>query len=125
MEQLDDTGVGEHSLEARCRVITGRQLHKMRVPVPRRELHEAQPVAIRIEPHRLGVDSNSRSEADTLGKITVVELVGHSARRRAAVPPARGGAQEKTRTSTSFRPLEPESSASTNSATWASPDTRK
>src|SRR5258708_26708538 len=38
-------------------------------------------------------------------------------RRRA--PSARVGAQEKTRTSTSFRPLEPESSASTNSATWA------
>src|SRR5216684_1731261 len=31
----------------------------------------------------------------------------------------RSGAQEKTRTSTTFRPLEPESSASTNSATWA------
>ncbi len=29
------------------------------------------------------------------------------------------GAQEKTRTSTTFRPLRPERSASTNSATWA------
>ena len=29
------------------------------------------------------------------------------------------GAQEKTRTSTSFRKLAPEASASTNSATWA------
>ncbi len=30
------------------------------------------------------------------------------------------GAQEKTRTSTTLRPLAPEASASTNSATWAS-----
>ena len=30
------------------------------------------------------------------------------------------GAQEKTRTSTPFRTLAPEASASTNSATWAS-----
>ena len=29
------------------------------------------------------------------------------------------GAQEKTRTSTALRPLAPEASASTNSATWA------
>src|SRR5262245_38404908 len=50
----------------------------------------------------------------------MVKAVGHFARRLAAVPPTGGGAQEKTRTSTSFRPLEPESSASTNSATWAS-----
>src|SRR5947208_16457763 len=73
-----------------------------------------------IEPHRRRVDGDARTEADAFGKITVVELMGHSARCRAAVPPVRGGAQEKTRTSTSFRPLEPESSASTNSATWAS-----
>src|SRR5918996_2442248 len=33
--------------------------------------------------------------------------------------PGRDGAQERTRTSTAFRPLAPEASASTNSATWA------
>ena len=33
------------------------------------------------------------------------------------------GAQERTRTSTSFRTLAPEASASTNSATWAGPVT--
>jgi hypothetical protein len=31
----------------------------------------------------------------------------------------KNGAQEKTRTSTTLRPLAPEASASTNSATWA------
>ena len=30
---------------------------------------------MRIEPHRLGVDGDGRSEADTFGKITVVQLV--------------------------------------------------
>ena len=33
--------------------------------------------------------------------------------------PEKNGAQEKTRTSTTVRPLAPEASASTNSATWA------
>src|ERR1700760_3584622 len=71
---------------------------------------------MRVEPHRLGVDRNNRSEVEPLGQITPIKSIGHP-RQRPAAP--RGGAQEKTRTSTSFRPLEPESSASTNSATWA------
>ena len=37
----------------------------------------------------------------------------------AANPAGPDGAQEKTRTSTTLRPLTPEASASTNSATWA------
>src|SRR5947208_6206661 len=53
----------------------------MCVSVPRRELHEAQSVAMRIEPHRFGIDGDRRSEADTLGKITVVQPVGHLAPR--------------------------------------------
>ncbi len=38
-----------------------------------------------------------------------------------AIPLPENGAQERTRTSTTFRPLAPEASASTNSATWARP----
>src|ERR1700740_1609089 len=71
---------------------------------------------MRVEPHRLGVDRNNPSEVEPFRQITAMKSIGHPGQRRAA---PRGGAQEKTRTSTSFRPLEPESSASTNSATWA------
>src|SRR6516164_10153128 len=92
----------------------------MRVPVSCRKLDEAQPVAMRVEPHSLGIDGDSGPEIKAFGKITAIKLMGHPAQRRTAPAPARDGAQEKTRTSTSFRPLEPESSASTNSATWAS-----
>src|SRR5262249_56796067 len=88
------------------------------------ELHKAQPVAMRIEPHRLGVNGDGRPKAHAIREVAKVNLVGHLAPRWDAVLPTRGGAQEKTRTSTSFRPLEPESSASTNSATWASRDSR-
>src|SRR5712671_3712462 len=93
----------------------------MRVPIAGRQLDEAQPVAMRVEPHGLGVDRNNRSEVEPFGQITTIKSIGHPGQRPAA---PRGGAQEKTRTSTSFRPLEPESSASTNSATWASRDSR-
>src|SRR5215472_12382979 len=95
----------------------------MRLAVSRRELQKAQPVAMRVEAHRLGVDGDDRSEIDAFREVTQIKLMGHAAQRSAAARP-RDGAQEKTRTSTSFRPLEPESSASTNSATWASRDSR-
>src|SRR5690348_4353858 len=96
----------------------------MRVAIACRKLQEAQSVAMRVEAHRFGVDGNCRSEVDAFRKIIAIKVVGHSAQRCAAAPQFRGGAQEKTRTSTSFRPLEPESSASTNSATWASRESR-
>src|SRR5580700_111420 len=93
----------------------------MSVAVAGRQLDEAQPIAMRVEPHRFGVDRNNRSETEPFGQITAIKSISHAGQRPAA---PRGGAQEKTRTSTSFRPLEPESSASTNSATWASRDRR-
>src|ERR1700751_5218778 len=96
----------------------------MRVAIACGQLQEAQSVAMRVETHRFGVDSNRRSEVDVFRKMIAIKVMGHSAQRCAAAPQFRGGAQEKTRTSTSFRPLEPESSASTNSATWASRERR-
>src|ERR1700738_3349023 len=101
-----------------------RERPEIPIPIPRRQLHKAQPVAMRVEPHRLRVDGNDRSEVDAFGKVPAVKLMGHPAQRPAAASRSRDGAQEKTRTSTSFRPLEPESSASTNSATWAPRESR-
>src|ERR1700733_9657540 len=79
------------------------------------------PVAVRIEAHRLGIDRDHRAEADVRGQIVPMEVDrriglklsdGHS-------PTPIVGAQEKTRTFTSFRTQVPETCASTNSATWA------
>src|SRR5690242_9496470 len=79
---------------------------------------------MRVEAHRLGVDRDHRPEVEPVRQVAAMEVDGH-----ARAPLELGdeaswrmemiGAQEKTRTSTTFRPLEPESSASTNSATWA------
>src|SRR5271170_1208540 len=121
MEQLGYAAIGQQFPQPRRRIAPGRELHEMRVPIAGRQLDEAQPVAMRVEPHRLGVNRDNRSEVEPFGQITAIKSVGHS-RQQPAAP--RGGAQEKTRTSTSFRPLEPESSASTNFATWASRDRR-
>src|SRR6202045_1030085 len=121
MEQLGYAAIGQQLPQPRRRVAPRRKLHEMRVPIADRQLDEAQPVAMRVEPHRFGIDCNNRSEIEPFGQITAIKPIGHPGQRSAA---PRGGAQEKTRTSTSFRPLEPESSASTNSATWASRDSR-
>src|SRR5579862_8106809 len=83
----------------------------MSVAVAGRKLHQAKPVAMRVQPHRLGVDRDSRPKIDPFGEIASVELMAHAT--------LRNGAQEKTRTSTTFLPQVPETCASTNSATWA------
>src|SRR5512144_334644 len=44
---------------------------------------------------------------------------GLAQKNSALAAPSRDGAQERTRTFTAVKPLAPEASASTNSATWA------
>src|SRR5262249_10367351 len=93
------------------RVCAGCELHEMRVTVACRQLDYAKPVAMWVEPHRLGIDGNDRPEVCALRNVAAIKSMGHPGLRTIAPSPSRGGAQEKTRTSTSFRPLEPESSA--------------
>ena len=82
------------------------------------------------------VTDESQVAAALEGATAAVNLVGilfetpwrrkHERRRsEGPAPPEEhsleSGAQKRTRTSTTFRPLAPEASASTNSATWARP----
>src|SRR5687767_6425012 len=93
-------------------------------PVALRELDEAEPVAERIQAHRLAVDGDDGAEIEPFGQIALMQM--NAFQQHAELATGRDkrsgdGAQEKTRTSTPFRALEPESSASTNFATWAPP----
>ena len=56
VKELGHPGVGEQPLQPGRAIAAWRELDQMRVPVSGRELDEAQPVAMRVEPHRLGVD---------------------------------------------------------------------
>src|SRR5260221_3267232 len=131
MKDLQDAGVGQQRLEARRVEGSGRELHEMRDAVAGGELHQAQPVAVRVEPHGLGVDGDVGAEIEVGGQITAMKVDAQclpggltwGPSPADAVGPRRSersGAQEKTRTSTTFRPQVPETCASTNSATWAS-----
>src|SRR5579863_69175 len=62
MEQLDDCGVDEEPLQIRGVVAAGGELNEMSIAIAARELYQAQPVAMRVEPHRLGVDRDRVTE---------------------------------------------------------------
>ena len=49
----------------------------MRVAVSGRKLDEAQPVAMRVEPHRLGIDGDHRPQVDIFGQVTAIKPMGH------------------------------------------------
>ena len=59
----------------RCgrRVVAAVELHEVRAAVARRELDEAQPVAIDVEPKRLGVDGDARTEGEAGRQIVLVQ----------------------------------------------------
>src|SRR5208282_4001750 len=117
VENLEHLGIGQERLQARRLVIAVGELNQMAFAEASRKLDQAQPVALRLEAHRLGVDGYGAAERQSGGKIAAMQMRVH--RFRFHVRSRNLGAQEKTRTSKTFRPLEPESSASTNSATWA------
>ena len=68
VEQLQHRRVGEQPPQVGRVVAAGGELHEMGVAVAARELHEAQPVAVRVEPHRLGIDRDRIAEQSPSGR---------------------------------------------------------
>ena len=115
-------GIGEQTAQVGAIVATtpetGRnELDKVRVAVAGGELHQAEPVAMRIEAHGLGIDSDDGTQGEAFRQIVPVQMDGAAWHELGGAHCV--GAQEKTRTSTTLRPQVPETCASTNSATWA------
>ena len=115
-------GCGEQPAQVGAIVTTtaeGRwdDLNEVSVAVAGGELHQAEPVAMRIEAHGLGIDSNDGTEGEAFRQIVPVQMDGAAWHELGGAHCV--GAQEKTRTSTTLRPQVPETCASTNSATWA------
>jgi len=47
-------------------------LDEVRIAVPGRELHQAQPIAMRVQPHRFGVDRDRIAEGEAPRNIALV-----------------------------------------------------
>ena len=48
----------------------------MRMPVAARQLHQAQPVTMRVEPHRLGIHGDDRTQREALRQVVPVQVDG-------------------------------------------------
>jgi hypothetical protein len=57
--------------------LAGHELHEVAVAVAGRKLREAEPVAQRVETHRLGIDGDARTEIDTGWKIALMKMDRH------------------------------------------------
>ena len=77
MEQLENRGIGEQGTQPRRLILGWGELHEMADPIARRELHEAQPVAMRVQPHRFGVDRDDAGEGDFGREIAAVKMNAH------------------------------------------------
>ena len=77
MEDLQDRRIREQSLEVRGLGAGFGHLNDVRDAVAGRELHDAEPVTMRIEPHRLRVDRDRTAVARQVGQIPAVQPDGH------------------------------------------------
>ncbi len=80
MIELGPRRIGEDRLQHRRGIVAGREADEMLVAAPVGELDEAQPVAGRVETHRLGIDGDRARREDIGGKIAFVEIDRHAAR---------------------------------------------
>src|SRR3989337_2734627 len=75
MEDLERALIGEQPLQL-GRVIGSGKLHQRSAAVALGELHEAEPVAIGIEAHRLGVDADRAAGEAPWGQVALIEFDG-------------------------------------------------
>ena len=80
MIELQPLRVRQERFEVRRGIVaTLPETNEMLVALPVRKLDDAQPVAARIEPHRLGIDGDwSIGEADIARQVFLVQMNGHS-----------------------------------------------
>jgi hypothetical protein len=74
MEDLVECGVCQQRLEPRRRPVLAIELHEVGAVVAGGELDHAQPIAMRLEAERLGVDGHRTAEGDALRQIVLVQL---------------------------------------------------
>src|SRR6185437_13896883 len=112
--EIQHLRLGAHGDNKPSVVGPARHLHEMEYAVAARCLLKAQPVAMRVQPHRLGDDRHDRAKGDAGREVAVMQLDRHERmhRKPRMVPWRR---LELPRLSA----LVPETSASTNSATRA------
>jgi len=77
VKQLGDSRIGQNARQMWCGRKRMRHLYQMRVTVTRRQLNKAQPVPMRVQPHRFGVDGNLGAKVDAVRQVIMVKMYGH------------------------------------------------
>ncbi len=84
MEDLRQALVAQDPLQVGRVVLRRREVHQMGIAVPGRQLHHAQPVAVEVEPERLGIHRQVAREAEAGGQVVTVECHAHGVRFRSS-----------------------------------------
>ena len=79
VHQLDDAGITHHGRQvgrdvAAAAQRNGHELHHVGSAVAGGQLHQAQPVAVQVQSHRLGVDGDDRTKAQAVRKVVAVKM---------------------------------------------------
>jgi hypothetical protein len=77
VEDLGDRRVGEQLDQVRRFLEVGGNLHHVGTAIAGRQLHHAEPVAARIQPHRFGVDRHLPRVAREVGQVAPMQSNGH------------------------------------------------
>lgn len=77
LENLNDVRIAQEFLQVGRILLALRDLHDIRGAVAIRQLHDAKPVAVRIETHGLGIDRRRMGVAAEVRQIAAMQADGH------------------------------------------------
>ena len=77
MEDFYDLRIGQQGRQVRRPGMILRDLHHVGAAVAVRHLHEAEPVAMWMQAHGLGVDRHRIGVAGEIGQIAAMQAYGH------------------------------------------------
>ncbi len=87
VEYLGDRRIGQQRLQVRRVALTLRDLDDIGTAVAVRHLHHAEPVAMRMEAHGLGIDRYRVGVARNIGQVAAMQADGHEEGLRSQVEP--------------------------------------
>jgi hypothetical protein len=77
VEQFQDIRVREQRRKVWRFCLTLRDLHQVGIAISRRQLNQAEPIAVRVKAHGFRIDGHNGPKVKIVGQVALIEKVGH------------------------------------------------
>ena len=93
MEEFEHRWIAQQARQVRCLRLSFRDLNQMRIAVSGRHLHDAEPIAVRVEAHRFAITGHRQRRSKARKESSLEQIPGLGPKRRRELLKHFGGQQ--------------------------------